>query len=183
MSKQYKVCIDAGHGGSDPGAVNGTKYEKVAALQIAKKVGEKLKAKGVAVKYTRSSDKYVTLADRCKISNNYGADAFISIHLNAATNKDANGIECLRYPKVGARTKALASNIQTELIAATGWRDRGVKERSDLYILKRTVASACLVECGFISNLEESKKLFADKWQEKIATAIVKAVEKTMSDS
>lgn len=56
-----KVCIDAGHGGQDPGAVNGSKHEAVAALAIAKKVGAQLKAKGVTVKYTRSSDKYSKL--------------------------------------------------------------------------------------------------------------------------
>ena len=85
------IVIDAGHGGKDPGAVNGKQYEKTAALAIAKKVGERLKAKGFEVRYTRKRDIYYTLAERCRMSNNWGADAFISIHLNGATNKSATG--------------------------------------------------------------------------------------------
>lgn len=184
--KTVRICIDPGHTwaedtGGDPGACNGKYYESVAALEIAKKVKSKLKAKGYEVKMTRSGgDKDLTLAQRCNISNKFNADLFISIHLNAATNKSASGVETLRYPKVGTRTKNLAKNVQTELIAALGWKDRGVKERSNLYVLKHTVASAVLVECGFISNNAECEKLFNSKWQDKIAAAIVKGVEKTV---
>lgn len=170
------IVLDAGHGGKDPGAVNGTKYEKVAALQIAKKVGEKLKAKGYNVKYTRSKDVYFTLQERCTMSNNWDADIFVCIHLNAATNKDAKGIETWRYQNVGSTTKKLADEVQTELIAATGAKNRGVKTTTNLYVLKHTVASACLIECGFISNDAEAKKLFTSSYQDKLATAIAKGV-------
>ena len=184
--KTIRVCIDPGHNysaktGGDPGAVNGTHYEAVANLAIAKKVKKLLEAKGYKVKMTRTGgDKNLTLAERCRISNSFDADIFVSIHLNSATSKTANGIETLRYPKVGQRTKELAANVQTELVAALGWRDRGVKERADLYVLKHTVASAVLVECGFISNKEECKKLFNAAWQDKIAAAIAKGVQKTV---
>lgn len=180
-----KVCIDPGHGGKaptgDPGAVNGSKHEAVAALAIAKKVGAKLKTKGVTIKYTRSSDKYVTLSERCRISNEFGADAFVSIHLNAAANKEATGIETWRYEKVGAKTKKLADNVQTELISATGAKNRGVKTTTTLYVLKHTVASAVLVECGFLSSQEESKKLFNNSYQEKVAQAIANGVIKALA--
>lgn len=180
----YKICIDPGHQGGkagyDPGAVNGTYAEAVAALSIAKKVGAKLQAAGYGVKYTRTGDKKLTLAQRCKISNDYGADVFVSIHLNAAGNKDASGIETLRYPNVGSRTKALADNVQTELIAAMGWKNRGVKTRSDLYVLKHTVASAILIECGFISNDDQCEKLFNCSHQQKIANAIYKGIVATL---
>ena len=178
--KTVRICIDSGHGGKDPGACNGDYQEKKAALAIAKKVGEKLTKEGHIVRFTRNKDEYISLSERCNISNKFDADLFISIHLNAATNKSASGVETLRYPKVGTRTKNLAKNVQTELIAALGWKDRGVKERSDLYVLKHTVASAVLVECGFISNNAECEKLFNSKWQDKIAAAIVKGVEKTV---
>lgn len=175
-----RIVIDAGHGGRDPGAVNGPKHEAVATLAIAKKVGALLKTKGFAVKYTRTTDKIISLAERCKISNTYGADAFISIHLNAAANKEATGIETWRHEKVGNTTKNLASNVQTELIAATGARDRGVKTSTTLYVLKHTVAPAVLIECGFLSNNEEAKLLFASKYQDKIAQAIVKGIQKSV---
>lgn len=182
----YKICIDPGHGGEypngDPGAINKNKREADANLAIAKKVGKKLQAKGYKVKYTRSTDKYVSLADRCKISNKYDADFFVSIHLNAAANRDASGIETWRYTTVGALTKELAENVQTELISATGWKNRGVKKSSTLYVLKKTIASAILVEAGFISNDAECKKLFNSTYQEKIANAIVKGIEKTLKN-
>lgn len=174
------IVIDAGHGGKDPGAVNGTKYEKVANLQIAKKVGAKLKELGYNVKYTRTKDVYFTLDERCRMSNNWDADIFVSIHLNAVANKDAKGIETWRYEKVGSTTKKLAEEVQTELIAATGAKDRGVKTTTSLYVLKHTVASACLIECGFISNDAECKKLFSNTYQNKIASAIVKGVHNTL---
>lgn len=182
----YKVTVDAGHGGEypngDPGAVSEKYHEADANLAIAKKVQKKLKAAGYSVKMTRTKDKNVTLKERCRISNEFDSDLFISIHLNSSGNPAANGIETLRYPRVGQRTKDLTNNVQTELVAALGWRDRGVKTRSDLYVLKHTATSACLIECGFISNSAERKKLFTDKWQEKIAKAIVKAVEKTLKN-
>lgn len=172
----FKICIDAGHGGADPGAVNGKYHESDAALAIAKKVGAKLKAVGYGVKYTRSTDKKVTLDRRCDISNLYDADVFVSIHLNAAANPDAHGIETWRYTNVGSRTKNLANNVQTELIAATGAKNRGVKTTTSFYVLKHTVASAVLVEVGFISNPDEVKKLFQTKYQDKIANAIAKGI-------
>lgn len=172
----HRICIDAGHGGSDPGAVNGKKHESTATLAIAKRVGAKLAAKGCTVKYTRSKDKAVSLAQRCKISNEFDADVFVSIHLNAATNKDASGIETWRYTKVGSKTKELAENVQTELVSALGWKDRGVKTNSTLYVLKKTKASSILCEVGFISNDKEAKKLFTSAYQNKIATAIANGV-------
>ena len=179
-----KVVIDAGHGGrypnGDPGAVNGSRREAVATLAIARKVGDKLKAKGVSVMYTRTKDTAVSLKERCAISNTWKADAFVSIHLNAAENKDAHGIETWRYP-VGGVTKNLADGIQTRLIAATGAKDRGVKTTTTLYVLRHTVAPAALIEVGFISNNAECRKLFTEEYQEKIATAIADGIYKALA--
>lgn len=176
----YKICIDPAHGGKDPGAVNGAKHEKTAALAIAKKVGDKLQAKGYKVKYTRTTDKYVSLADRCKISNDFNADVFISIHLNSVANKDAYGIETWRFSNVDKQTVELAENVQRELIAITGGKNRKVKKSSILYVLKKTIAKAILVECGFLSHQQEGQMLFQNNYQEKIADGIVLGVEKTL---
>lgn len=175
------IVIDAGHGGKDPGAVNGKMYEKTAALAIAKKVGKKLQEKGYNVKYTRTKDVYFSLGERCRMSNNWDADIFVSIHLNAAANKEAAGIETWRYANVGATTRELAKEVQTELIAATGARDRGVKTSTTFYVLKHTKAPAVLIEAGFISNDKEAKLLFAAKHQDKIAQAIASGVCKALS--
>lgn len=176
-----RIVVDSGHGGKDPGAVNNNlNYKEAhAALEIAEWVQELLVEKGNQVKLTRTTDAYVTLTERCNISNAYKPNAFVSIHLNSATNKKANGIETLRYTKVGNTTKTLATNVQNALIKATGWTNRGVKERENLTVLKKTVAPAILVEVGFISNDEEAKLLFNCRWQYKIAKAIVEGLEKT----
>jgi N-acetylmuramoyl-L-alanine amidase len=81
------VVIDAGHGGPDGGGpilINGKLREKDITLQVAMKVGEYLRAKGVEVRYTRTSDTLIALADRGKIANQASADVFVSIHVNAA---------------------------------------------------------------------------------------------------
>lgn len=175
------ICLDAGHGG-EPGAVNGSKYESIATLDIAKKVGSILKEKGHTVIYTRTKDRSVPLFGRCAISNNKGVNAFISIHLNASTNRNAHGIETWHYYKVGDKTKELANNIQNALIKSTSATNRGVKTTETLYVLKHTIAPAVLVECGFISNHEESELLFNEDYQDKIAHAIVLGLEETLKN-
>lgn len=181
MSKKI-ICVDPGHGGKDPGAVNGPKHESIAALAIARKVGAMLESKGYEVVYTRTTDKHITLAERCAISNNKGANAFISIHLNASTNRNAHGIETWHYYKVGDKTKELANNIQNALIKSTSATNRGVKTTETLCVLKHTIAPAVLVECGFISDHEESELLFDDDYQNKIANAIVTGIENTFTN-
>lgn len=175
---KYTICLDAGHSyaadtGGDPGAVNGPYKESEAALQIVNRIGVKLAVLGHKVIYTRTGGRAkMALSERTTISNNANADAFISIHLNAAENKSASGIETLRYSNVGKKTKELANQIQRSLVQATGFKDRGVKLRDNLYVLKHTKAPAVLVEVGFISNDVECKKLFLEHYQEVIAQQI-----------
>ena len=89
------VCIDAGHGGTDPGCVSKDKktYESKIALDIAKRLSEKIKASYPTVKVvmTRSTDKYITLGERADIANKNNANLFISIHVNTAAATSANG--------------------------------------------------------------------------------------------
>lgn len=172
-----KICIDGGHGGRDPGAANGTYKEKHAALGIMLELGLLLYRGGYEVYYTRTNDTYVSLPDRCTISNKAKADAFVSIHLNASSSASAVGIETWRYSGVGDKTKQLAEAVQNNLIEATGAKNRGVKVTDTLYVLKHTKATAVLVECGFISNATECKKLFTTDYQRTIAKAIYKGVK------
>lgn len=175
------ICIDAGHGGADPGAVNGKYQEKNATLGIALKIGDKLTQKGHKVVYTRSTDKVLGLQARCDISNAAKADFFVSIHCNSAENKAASGIETFKYPGVGGITQRLANNVQNSL--ATHFseeKNRGVKE-AKYYVLKHTKAPAALVEVGFISHDPTAEKLFRFSYQDKLARVIVEGVEKTFS--
>ena len=172
-----RICIDAGHG-FEPGAINGKYYEKVAALSISLKLGAILAEKGIDVIYTRDCDENVELGERCQIANKANADYFISIHLNAATAKSANGIETYAYGTSG-KGHELAKAVQKELITKTGATDRGVKS-ANFYVLKHTKMPAILVETGFISNDAECLALFKDGYQSIIAEAIAKAVCKTV---
>jgi N-acetylmuramoyl-L-alanine amidase len=80
------VCIDAGHGGKDPGCHGASSNEKTVCLNIALKLGAKIKSTfpGIKVVYTRDSDVFVELDDRAKIANKNKADLFVCIHANSA---------------------------------------------------------------------------------------------------
>ena len=173
-----KICIDPGHGGDQPGAVYGGRREKDAALQIARKLARKLKAVGYEVVMTRDDDMSVSLRKRCGISNAAGADAFISIHLNASCSHEAQGAETWKWHTSESQ---LAQNVQRGLVEATAARDRGVKSTTAYYVLKHTRAVAVVVECGFLSNDAERRRLFEDGYQEKIASGIAKGVLHTFS--
>lgn len=165
------ICIDPGHGGKDPGAVNGKYQEKNFNLDIAKKLAFFLESENeFKIIFTRTEDIYVSLDDRCSIANKNKCDLFISIHINSATNPAANGIETLCYEEF--QSKNLAKYIQKALISATGAKDRGVKITNMLYVLNNTKMPAVLIEAGFISNQEDLYSLVDDDYQDKIAGAI-----------
>ena len=167
----YKICIDPGHGGKDPGAVNGEYQEKNFTLDIAKKLAFFLESENeFEIIFTRTEDVYVSLQDRCDIANRYNCDLFISIHINSAADSDAYGIETLCYEEI--KSKKLAYNIQKALINATKAKDRGVKVNNSLYVLNTTKMAAILAELGFISNYPELFKLEQDDYQNKMAEAI-----------
>lgn len=170
MASKFRFCIDAGHGGKDPGAVRGELQEKNAALAIALMLGRELISRGQEVVYTREEDEFVELKERCQFSNVYNCDYFVSIHLNSADNATAHGIETWY-----GSNKKLAQNVQLALLGVTKRADRGIK-KGDFYVLKHTKAPAILIEVGFISNEEESKVLFDEEQQHVMAVAIATAL-------
>ena len=171
----YKVFIDPGHGGSDPGSLGFGYRESDINLQVAKKVESKLKAKGIDVKMSRSSDVFYSLSERAKMANNYGADAFVSIHQNSATNATANGIETY-YNRDRVEDKPLSDDVQKQVISQTGAYNRGVKN-AGFKVLVDTKMTAALVECGFISNETEVKNISNSVYQDKLATGIANGIE------
>lgn len=175
------ICVDPGHGGIQPGAVNGRFKEKTATLAIGLKLRDKLKEAGFKVVMTRDTDIDVSLASRCKISNEASANAFISIHLNSCHSDEPHGAETWKWHKTRPFSKTLADAVQADLVAATGAKNRGVKESDVYYVLKHTKASALVVECGFISNNEECRKLFNPDYQDKIAEGITRGIIKAFN--
>lgn len=172
-----KIIIDAGHGGSDAGAVYNGRQEKNDTLRLALAVGKILSDHGIDVSYTRTTDIYHSPSEKAMIGNNAGADLFISIHRNAAqTPNTGTGIETLVYADQGIAAQ-LARNINKEL-ETTGYRNRGVIERPELTVLKRTVMPAVLVEAGFLNNTSDNQ--FFDQRFNQIAQAIADGILATV---
>lgn len=213
------IVIDAGHGGKDPGGVgSGGLLEKPIALNISKKVGALLTAKGYIVYLTRDSDRFIQLKERTAFATRHKADLFLSIHANASGNSAANGIETYYLDVmstdknsdiIASRENAnsgysiqelesllegiivesksrdsrrLAKHVQQELVAATGAVNRGVKH-ARFVVLIGTSVPAILIETGFVTNPTEGQKLTTDAYQQKMATAIVRGVEKFLGNS
>lgn len=169
----FKIFINAGHGGTDPGAVSkkGTKES-----DITKKVSSLLACQliqnGFNVEFFQQNK---TLSEISETENNSKSDLFVSIHCNSFSDSKANGVEVLHYPSSTKGIK-LARLVQNELVEATTLKDRGVKPRSDLHVLRRTKAVAILVELAFISNPEEERLLLEEP--KIFADAIVEGIKK-----
>ena len=105
---KFILVIDPGHGGKDPGAINGKNQEKAINLNVALKMGKLIEenCKNVKVIYTRKTDVFVELYKRADIANKAGADMFISVHTNSAKNKSANGAETYLLGVEDNRTSA-----------------------------------------------------------------------------
>ena len=174
-----KIVLDPGHGGRDPGAVDGIdpaegEYihtrEADLALILAILLRPLLGSNEVVL--TREADVTLPLASRVALANQEQADLFVSLHFNAAKNTAARGIETL-YHTSGKR---LAELIQAQLVKELGGVDRGVKRRTDLYVLKHTNCPAVLVELGFLTNPESEVKLNSVSYLTMAARAIAQAV-------
>lgn len=176
----YSVVIDAGHGGSDLGATYNGRREKDDNLNLALAVGDILKQNGIDVYYTRTSDVYNTPYEKAVMGNNSGADFFVSIHRNSVPQSNTStGVETLVYNDEGVKAQ-MARNINANL-AALGFGNRGVIERPNLVVLRRTKMPAVLVEAGFINN-DRDNQLFDAKFDE-IAQAIADGIIETIQES
>ncbi len=185
------VVVDAGHGEPDGGAigVNGT-LEKDINLSIALKIQEILENRGIKVIMTRADDnsicdtnaetlhekKVSDMHKRESIMNNSNADLFISIHMNSFTDSSSSGLHVF-YSRNHPEIEPLAVTIQDSISKITGAKAHSVKTASNsLYLMKKPVPPAILVECGFISNPQEEMLLNDELYQSKIAFAIANAI-------
>ena len=166
--KQLILVLDAGHGGIDSGAVGSNYKEKnlnLAIILAAKQCFDK--DKRFKVYYTRTSDTYPSLSDRSTLANNKNADLFISVHINSASSS-ATGTETLynnsrvgTTAKNGVNSKELAQAMQNAAVKSTGFTNRKLVDRPNLWVLKKTTMPACLIEYGFISNPKEASLMYA----------------------
>lgn len=174
-----KIVVDAGHGGSNPGAVYQGRRESDDALRLALAVGKILEANGFDVSYTRTSDVTQSVGQKAAIANEEGADFFVSIHRNAGQYPGQyEGIQTLIYDDSGIK-KQMAENIDANL-AALGFRNIGISLRPNLVVLNSTQMPALLVEAGFIDS-EKDNQLFDSKFQA-IAQAIADGIMETLEE-
>ncbi|QHT61597.1 N-acetylmuramoyl-L-alanine amidase [Paenibacillus lycopersici] len=168
--KPYKIMIDPGHGGKDPGSEgSGGEWEKDSNLALAAKLYDLLKQDpAFEPRMTRTDDTFVELDDRAAMANDWHADVMISIHGNAFEDKTVAGTETYYRFDDGLR---LADIIHKQLVDALGFEDRGVKQES-LKVLSLSTMPAVLIEPGYITNPAEEAVMLSGDGQSREAQAI-----------
>ena len=179
--KKYVVCVDPGHGGTDPGKVGiSGQLEKDINLAIAKKLKNYLEASDVVVVLTRdkdmglysSSDAHKKMADmrkRCQLIEEAKPDLVISIHQNSYHEEDIRGGQVFYY-KTSVRGKKLAQILQKRFDYVLGDANkRQAKANDNYYLLLHVKEPIVIAECGFLSNREEAGKLETEAYQDRLA--------------
>jgi N-acetylmuramoyl-L-alanine amidase len=191
------IILDAGHGGFDGGAVakDGT-VEKDINLKICLKLASLLKSSGYNVILTRETDvstddvetdkipsrKKSDLRNRLKLMKDFPNSVFVSIHLNKFTTAAASGAQIF-YSEKEEESKILAEDIRKSIVSMLQKDNTRVnkKSTSSTYILHNATVPAVLVECGFLSNSEELKKLKNSEYQNQMAFTIFCGITKYFS--
>lgn len=186
---EITIVIDPGHGGFDPGKVgcDGI-YEKDVNLQIAKKLYKKLNMEGFNVVMTRNDDialdivadnnkKVSDMRSRVEIINKVNPDIMISIHQNSYPDESVHGSQIF-YSYKSQNGNALAEIMQDNLRKVDTSNKREAKGSKDYYVLNKTECTGVIVECGFLSNYNETKMLENDDYQNKLVEGIKEAVIK-----
>lgn len=193
------AMLDPGHGGKDPGNIHGNQPEKHYNLLLAKEIKRRLETIGIKTLLTRTDDTFVELDERPALASRAKADLFISIHYNAApgNNDVSKGLEvyCLTpagaysshshrdeidnrvYPgnKFDTLNALLAFQIHKGILQSLGGEDRGIR-RARLAVLKSAPMPAVLLEGGFLSNPEDARRIYSEKYRRQLAQAIVSGV-------
>ncbi len=196
------LLLDAGHGGKDTGCKYGTAQEKEITLAITLEVKRLLEANGHTVHLTRANNETtLTLDDRVLSATGKPLDAFISIHVNAAQNKDTHGVEVFtipapgcdgslpnspaRPPMIGQRylltATRLAFSVQQHLLNQSFKPlDRGIKH-AHFKVLRDAPVPSILIETGFLSHDDEYQRLTNDAQQKETALAIARGIEAALT--
>ena len=172
-STKNKVVLDAGHGGSDYGAIREGINEKDITLDVTRRVDAILRSKGYKTALVRTEDVYVSLEDRVDFSENEEPEIFVSIHVNSAVSTDPSGIETHWYHDY---SKELADVVHKHLVSEVPYtKNRGLF-KSKFYVINHTTVPAILCEIGFLSNVDERNDLITDLRKQKTAKAIAEGI-------
>jgi N-acetylmuramoyl-L-alanine amidase len=174
---RYRVVIDPGHGGPDPGAVGiGGLRETDVVLDVGLQLAQLLQNRGVQVLLTRTSEVDVDLPPRVSLANRSGANLFVSLHANALSmdRPDVNGIETFYYQ--GGRAYELALSIQQQLMAVSpGTPDRGARP-GRFFVIRRTVMPSVLTEMGFVTGDIDAPRLADARYRQQLAAALAAGI-------
>lgn len=184
------VAIDAGHGGTEPGAVKQGIMEKDINLAILKQLKKLLDKndKNIGVYYTRTEDVNPSFEERAQLGSKIEANMFISIHSNSTVDgqmSSYNGTEVM-YDELkseeGFSSKRLAQICLEEATEAMGSKNNGVTYGNSIYIIRNSEVPVALVEVGFMTNQEELNKLTSERYQKKAAKGIYKAILRALEE-
>ena len=176
-----KIVIDAGHGGSNIGASANGFIEKHETLKIALRLKDKFDCNDYDVKMIRTTDEFVANSKRAQIANQFGADLYVSLHYNGASNPEAYGTETLYYAGSNQGEKA-AATVHEELLNKLMLKDRGLKGRTDLVVLRNTSMPAILIEPLFLSNACDARILRVERGLDNITSAIKTGIDRYFSE-
>lgn len=186
------IALDAGHGGSDTGAIGPTGVtEKGVTLRVAKALQKLLQAEGATVLMTRTTDTEVSpkkanasdveeLQARCDVGNDGNADIFISMHMDSFTNSTPSGTTGYYYTKGSKASQRLAQYVSEGVVTALGSGNRGTKS-CNFYVVKHTDMPATLVEMAFISNDKEEKLMNSEAGINRAAEGLLNGLRRFFS--
>lgn len=177
QAQKQVVVIDAGHGGYDPGKIGVNKaLEKDINLQISEKIKRYLEESGIEVVMTREKDimeetKLTDMQKRVSLINKTKPVIAVSIHQNSYSDSSVTGAQVFYY-KGSEVGKEAAILMQEELKKLNSENVREIKENNNFYMLKKTKVPTIIVECGFLSNVQEAEMLVSEEYQEVLAETI-----------
>jgi N-acetylmuramoyl-L-alanine amidase len=175
--KGMKICVDAGHGGTDQGGAANGVIEKDIVLPVSLRLRDLLMEAGAVVLMTRTTDTYPDLDRRCDIANNGNVDLFVSVHANIAPNSDqVTGFEVF-YKGGQVASSKLARALVLAMDRKTDSPNRGARvDPRGLRVLENTKMPAVLVELGFMSNNDEARRLSTKAYQDAMADALFEGI-------
>ncbi len=169
------IVIDPGHGGKDPGALGrGGLDEKKIALSVALEVARLLKARGAKVITTRASDRFISLEERAAIAERSHADLSVSVHADSARNKNASGVGVFIYTDAHKQSQLAAHRI-IRAVKRAGLESRGIHRRN-FHVLREHSRPAVLIECGFLTNTTDRRRLNSASYRKKLAAVLVQGI-------
>jgi N-acetylmuramoyl-L-alanine amidase len=178
------IVVDPGHGGHDPGAGEvgySNIDEKVINLDIAQKLGSKLAQKGARVIMTRNTDIFIELDDRASLADRANADLLVSIHADSFPNSSRYGTSLYIADNATWKSRKTARSIQKSF-SKSQITCLGIRSANYRVLVKHSKPSV-LVECGYLTNYNDAKRLSNPWYRTKVASAIAEGIEDSFAPS